>query len=50
MNQFSDSSLATLDALHLALAREIGAEVLATADRNMADAAEAMGLEVVRFT
>jgi len=49
LNQFSDSSLATLDALHLALAREIGAEVLATADRAMAGAAEAMGLEVIRF-
>ena len=49
LNQFSDSSLATLDALHLALAREIGAEVLATADRVMAGAAEAMGLEVIRF-
>jgi len=49
LNQFSDSSLATLDALHLALAKEIGTEILATADRIMADAAEAMGLEVVRF-
>ena len=50
LNQFSDSSLATLDALHLAIAREIGAEILATADRIMAEAAEALGLEVVRFT
>jgi predicted nucleic acid-binding protein len=49
LNQFSDSSLATLDALHLALAREIGTEILATADRTMADVGEAMGLEVVRF-
>ena len=49
LNQFSDASLATLDALHLALAREIGAEILATADQVMADAAEALGLEVVRF-
>jgi predicted nucleic acid-binding protein len=49
LNQFSDSSLATLDALHLALAKEIGTEILATADRIMADVAEAMGLEVVRF-
>ena len=49
LNQFPDSSLATLDALHLALAKEIGTEILATADRIMADAAEAMGLEVVRF-
>jgi len=49
LNQYSESSLATLDALHLALAKEIGLEILATADRIMADAAEAMGLEVVRF-
>ena len=49
LNQFPDSSLATLDALHLALAKEIGTEILATADRIMADVAEAMGLEVVRF-
>ena len=49
LHQYSESSLATLDALHLALAKEIGLEILATADRIMADAAEAMGLEVVRF-
>ena len=49
LHQFSGLSLATLDALHLALAREIGVEIMATADRVMAEAAEAMGLEVVRF-
>jgi predicted nucleic acid-binding protein len=49
LNRFSDSSLATLDAMHLAIAGEIGAEIVATADRIMAEAAEALGLEVVRF-
>ncbi len=41
--------LRTLDALHLAIAREIQAEILATADRVMIDAAAALGLGVVRF-
>lgn len=49
LNRLSDSSLATLDALHLTIAGEIGAEIMATADRIMAEAAEALGLEVVRF-
>lgn len=49
LNLVSDSSLATLDAMHLALAREAGVEIMATADRIMAAAAEAIGLEVVRF-
>jgi hypothetical protein len=49
LNQFPRVSLATLDALHLALAREIGTEVLATADQVMAEAAKSMGLEVARF-
>jgi uncharacterized protein len=49
LNRLSDSSLATLDAWHLAIAGEIGAEIVATADRIMAEAAEALGLEVVRF-
>lgn len=41
--------LRSLDALHLAIALAIGARVLATADRVMAEAAKALGIEVVRF-
>jgi hypothetical protein len=41
--------LRTLDAFQLAIAREIGAEVLATADRVMIDAATALGMRVMRF-
>ena len=38
--------LRTLDALHLAVVRHYGIEVVATADRVMADAASTMGLGV----
>lgn len=41
--------LRTLDAMHLSIAREIGASVLATSDRVMAAAAKAMQFEVVTF-
>ncbi len=41
--------LRTLDALHLAIAKEIQADKVATSDRTMAAAAKAMGLSVVRF-
>ena len=41
--------LRTLDALHLAIARETGATEIATADRVMAAAAAALGLKTVRF-
>jgi len=41
--------LRTLDAFQLAIAREIRAEVLATADRVMIGAAMALGMRVVRF-
>ena len=41
--------LRTLDALHLAIARETMAGTVATADRVMALAAEALGLAVTRF-
>jgi len=41
--------LRTLDALHLAVAREIQAEILVSADRVMLAAAQAMGFDVVRF-
>ncbi len=38
-----------LDALHLAIARDIGAPLIATADLTMANAAAALGLDVARF-
>lgn len=41
--------LRTLDAMHLCIARDIGAAVLATADGTMADAAKFMGLRVEDF-
>jgi predicted nucleic acid-binding protein len=41
--------LRTLDALHLAIARALGVEKVATADRIMAAAVVALGIEVVRF-
>jgi hypothetical protein len=37
---------ATLDALHLAAARGIGADSIATADKTLAEAAAALGLTV----
>lgn len=49
LNQLSPLPVATLDALHLSLVRETGLESLATADRIMAQAAEALGLRVIRF-
>jgi uncharacterized protein len=45
----SDIPLRTLDAVHLLIAREIQANVLATADRVMTAAAEAMGFSVASF-
>ena len=42
-------ALRTLDAFHLAIAREIGVELIATADHVMIQAAEVLGLAVVRF-
>jgi hypothetical protein len=41
--------LRTLDAFHLAIAKQIQAEALATADRIMADAATALDIPVVCF-
>jgi hypothetical protein len=38
-----------LDALHLLIAKESGAEFLATADRIMAAGAKLLGFSVVRF-
>jgi predicted nucleic acid-binding protein len=41
--------LRTLDALHLAVARSVRCRRLATADKGMANAGSAAGLEIVRF-
>ncbi|HLF96690.1 MAG TPA: type II toxin-antitoxin system VapC family toxin [Methylococcaceae bacterium] len=41
--------LRTLDAIHLGIARRVGAYRLATADAVMGDAAQALDLEVIRF-
>jgi len=46
---FSDLPLQMRDALHLTIAKEIHADVLATADPVMANAGEKLGLSVVRF-
>jgi predicted nucleic acid-binding protein len=45
----SDVPLKTLDALHLMIASEIQAKILATADRIMIAGAKAMGFSVVEF-
>ena len=44
-----DVPLRTLDAMHLVIAREIDASILATADRIMAAGAQEMGFLVVTF-
>jgi uncharacterized protein len=44
-----DQPLRILDALHLAIAMEHSAKVLATADRVMAAAGKSLGLKVVAF-
>lgn len=41
--------LRTLDALHLALARQLAVPRLATADRTMAEAASELDLDITRF-
>jgi predicted nucleic acid-binding protein len=45
----TDIPLRTLDAVHLWIAREIQANVVATADRVMTAAAKAMGFSVASF-
>ena len=45
----ADIPLRTLDAVHLLIAKEIQADVVATADRVMTAAAQAMGFSVVSF-
>ncbi len=42
-------ALRTLDALHLSIAHEISAKILATADKVMAQAAELLEMEVIWF-
>jgi predicted nucleic acid-binding protein len=49
IDQLSGHTLRTLDALHLAIAHGAGATMLATADRSMARAAEALGIGAVTF-
>lgn len=44
-----DVPLRTLDAMHLVIAREIDASILATADRIMAAGAYEMGFSLIRF-
>jgi hypothetical protein len=41
--------LRTLDAMHLVIAREIDASILATADRIVAAGAHEMGFSLIRF-
>ena len=48
-DRLPEQPLRTLDALHLATALTTGSDVLATADRTMAAAGEALGLMVERF-
>jgi uncharacterized protein len=49
LERLAEHPLRTLDALHLAVARQIAASRLATADEAMARAASALGIDVVRF-
>jgi predicted nucleic acid-binding protein len=42
-------AIKTLDSLHLAIARDVGASILATADRVMSQAGVALGLTVESF-
>jgi hypothetical protein len=49
LSVLSDIPLRTLDALHLAIAKDLTVDILATADHIMADAAKAMGISVVLF-
>ena len=49
LSVLSDVPLRTLDALHLTIAKEVQAEIFATADRIMAAGAKAMGFSLVRF-
>jgi predicted nucleic acid-binding protein len=49
IENLKQSPLRTLDAIHLAIAVTLEAGILATADRVMADAASALGIEAKSF-
>jgi len=49
MEQLPQHALRTLDAMHLAIARSIGAQAIATSDHIMASAAASLEMEVVQF-
>ena len=49
LSVLSDLPLRMVDAMHLAMAKEIQTDIFATADGIMATAAKAMGFSVVRF-
>ena len=49
IGRYPEHPLRTLDALHLCVARQLGLEILATADATMAEAARTMGFAVERF-
>ncbi|KHD08307.1 hypothetical protein PN36_11100 [Candidatus Thiomargarita nelsonii] len=49
INSLPTVALRSLDAMHLSIARDIGARVIVTADRVMVEAANLLGFQVVRF-
>lgn len=49
IDQLPQHALRTLDAMHLAIARSIGAGTMATADHIMAKAAESLAMDVMMF-
>lgn len=49
ISTLADIPLRTLDAMHLVIAQEIDASILATADRIMAAGAREMGFSLIRF-
>lgn len=49
IDRLADQPLRTLDALHLAVARTTGTRLIATADRALARAAQALGFATITF-
>ncbi|HEC84155.1 MAG: VapC toxin family PIN domain ribonuclease [Candidatus Parabeggiatoa sp. nov. 2] len=49
INTLSTVALRALDAMHLSIANDIGAEIIATADRIMAEACRLQGIKVIGF-
>jgi len=49
MEQLPQHALRTLDAMHLAIARSIGAQAIATSDHVMASAAASLEMRVIQF-